>query len=382
MMKILFLSNYYTHHQQPLCEALDKLTGHNFTFAATERFSEERKRLGWNMQEDVAFVKSYEDLLAEDQNAVENADVVILGSAPLCLVGKRLKEKKLVFFYAERVYKSGYEIWKWLPRLFRFWMRYGRHSSLYLLAASGYTAADYAIHGAFLGKAYQWGYFPEKKEYALPELMGRKDPQKILWCGRFLDWKHPEAALTVAQRLKAEGYSFQMELLGTGPMEEALKSQAAREGLSDCVSFLGSMPADRVRAYMENAGIYLFTSDFHEGWGAVLNEAMNSGCAVVASHAIGSVPFLLEHGKNGLIYPNGDADSLYRHVKALLEDPRRQKRLGENAYQRITGQWNGETAARRLLELAQRLQQKENSTQYSEGPCSKAPVIWNNWFRG
>lgn len=51
------------------------------------------------------------------------------------------------------------------------------------------------------------------------------------------------------------------------------------------------MKASEVRSYMEKADIYLFTSDFNEGWGAVLNESMNSGCAVVASHAIGSVPF-------------------------------------------------------------------------------------------
>ena len=49
---------------------------------------------------------------------------------------------------------------------------------------------------------------------------------------------------------------------------------------------------------MEKSEIFLFTSDKGEGWGAVLNESMNSACAVVASHAIGSVPFLLKDGEN------------------------------------------------------------------------------------
>ncbi len=49
---------------------------------------------------------------------------------------------------------------------------------------------------------------------------------------------------------------------------------------------LGAMSPDKVRAYMERADVFLFTSDFNEGWGAVLNESMNSGCAVVASHAM------------------------------------------------------------------------------------------------
>ena len=48
-----------------------------------------------------------------------------------------------------------------------------------------------------------------------------------------------------------------------------------------------------------------------EGWGAVLNEAMNSGCACIASHAIGSAGFLIEHGENGFVYRDGDMDDFY-----------------------------------------------------------------------
>ena len=43
-------------------------------------------------------------------------------------------------------------------------------------------------------------------------------------------------------------------------------------------------PAD-VRKEMERADIFLFTSDYKEGWGAVLNEAMNARCAIVAVHS-------------------------------------------------------------------------------------------------
>lgn len=382
MMKILFISNYYTHHQQPLCEALDLLTAHNFVFVATEPFSEDRKRLGWRVQENISFVKEYEALVREDKDVILNADLVILGSAPLSLVKERLRAKKIVFFYAERVYKNGYQPLRWLPRLFRFWERYGRHRSMYLLAASGYTAVDYAIHGAFLGKTYRWGYFPETKQYDTAVLMEKKDPERILWCGRFLDWKHPEAAIEVARRLKAEGYSFSLEMIGMGDLEDQLKTQVARAGLSHCVSFPGAMSSAEVRTYMEAAGIYLFTSDFHEGWGAVLNEAMNSGCAVVASHSIGSVPFLLKHGENGLIYRNGDPDGLYEHVKSLLDNPKRQKQLGERAYQTVTQLWNAKTAAWRLMELVQEIQDKGHCALYPDGPCSKARVIGNNWFRG
>lgn len=381
-MKILFISNYYTHHQQPLCEALDRLTEHQFTFVELETFPEERKSLGWQRQTSVPFVKQYEELLRSENNEIMTADVVIIGSAPLSIIRNRLKAHKLVFLYAERIFKSGYQPLKWLPRLYRFWLRYGRHRSMYLLAASAYTTGDYVRHGAFCGKSYRWGYFPEAKKYDIHELHAGRNPLKMLWCGRLLDWKHPEAALSVAKRLKEDGYSFEMEFIGNGPLKAELKLQAQENGLSDCVRFLGSMSTSEVRAYMEATGIYLFTSDFKEGWGAVLNEAMNSGCAVVASHAIGAVPFLLRHGENGLIYHNGNTDELYEHVKFLLDQPERQRQLGIKAYQTIDEVWNANNAAERFLKLVEQIQRGGHCRLYEAGPCSKATVVWNNWYKG
>lgn len=381
-MKILFISNYYTHHQQPLCEALDALTHHQFTFVETEAFSEERKNAGWKMQTDVPFVKQYDELLDSRSNEIMAADVVILGSAPLSLVHDRLNANKLVFLYAERVYKNGYQPLKWLPRLYRFWSRYGRHRSMYLLCASAYTASDYALHGAFIGKSYRWGYFPETKEYDICRLNAGKNPAKLLWCGRFLKWKHPEAALDTAKRLKEDGIPYELDMIGTGPEEQSLRQSVLENGLSDCVRFLGVMSAEEVRRHMEKSGLFLFTSDFHEGWGAVVNEAMNSGCAVVASHAAGSVPFLIRHGENGLIYRSGDTNSLYNHVRSLLEHPERQRELGEAAYRTVLGAWNAENAAQRFLAAAERIQKSGSCDLYDDGPCSAATVVWNNWFKG
>ena len=112
----------------------------------------------------------------------------------------------------------------------------------------------------------------------------------------------------------------------------------------------------------------------------MLNEAMNSACAIVASHAIGSVPFLLEDGKNGYIYRNGDMNSLYDRTVRLIESPELREALGKAAYQTLSDEWNADTAAKRLLELSDALLQGKDGVLYESGPCSKARIIRNNWF--
>ena len=153
----------------------------------------------------------------------------------------------------------------------------------------------------------------------------------ILWVGRFLDWKHPDDALQVAKRLKAEGYAFTMNIIGTGELEQKLKVMIEQYQLNDCVHMLGSMPPERAREYMESSQIFLFTSDRNEGWGAVLNESMNSGCAVVASDAIGSVPYLMQDSENGLIYKSGDVNMLFEKVKWLLDNQSFAKKYGKKS---------------------------------------------------
>lgn len=378
-MKLIFLSNYYNHHQKPSCEAWHRLTGGDFRFVAMEEFSQERKAMGWG-DERAEFVVQYQADTAEAiKQQVCEADVVIYGSAPLSVVSQRLQASQPVFKYSERIYKRGSSLYKWPVRTIRFRRELGRYKKLYLLAASAYAPGDFAQHGVFRNKSYRWGYFPEAKRYEITELLTQKHPVKLLWCGRMLSWKHPEAALEVLRRLQENGVDAQLHFVGSGELEQSLRRQA--EPLGDRVIFHGSMSPEQVRREMETASIYLATSDFNEGWGAVINEAMNSGCAVVASHAMGAAPYLIDHGTNGLLYESGNVDGLYRKVQYLLTHPEIRESMGLAAYHTITQVWNAQVATERFLALSEALNQGKPGDLYPSGPCSKAPILKNNWFR-
>lgn len=372
-MSIVFLSNFYNHHQSDISRKLFALTGGQYHFVATEEMPEERRQLGYTDTCDV-FVLQYDSDPARIRQLIDDADAVIVGSAPECLLENRKKQKKLILRYSERPLKKGFQWWKYPMRWYR-WHKLNPHGvPIYMLCASAYTAPDYAKFGLFRNKALKWGYFPQCKIYEQPEAMiARKNTAEILWCGRFLDWKHPDDALIAVSRLKQEKYHFHLTIIGTGEMEEQLKAMTDSLGLTDCVTFTGAMPPERVRAAMERAGIYLMTSDRKEGWGAVVNEAMNSGCAIVASRMAGAVPYLVQDGVNGMIYDADCAGALYEKIRFLLEHPAEQQRMGAAAYETIVTTWNAETAAERLIQLLNALKDENDYTVlFESGPCSIA----------
>ncbi|MBQ4602618.1 MAG: glycosyltransferase family 4 protein [Clostridia bacterium] len=379
-MKLVFVSNYFNHHQKPFCEEMYKRLGEDFRFISTSEMREERKKLGYKQGEDLEYVllsHKSEEGKKEALSLINNADVVIAGAAPNELLTDRIKSGKLLFRYSERPFKKRISFLKKLYFAFDFRKKdLFKKKNIYMLCASGYAAADYASVGVYKGRTYKWGYFPEVKEYDIDELLSKKKRNTLLWCGRFLDWKHPDDALKLAAKLKESGYDFHLNIVGKGEMEEELKQLSLDLGLLDYVTFLGSMPPERVREYMEEAGIYLFTSDRKEGWGAVLNESMNSGCAVIANQAAGSVPYLLKNRENGLVYSLGEIDALYEKVKYLLDDPSKQAEYGANAYRTLTDMWNAETVVQRILELsAVLLRDKESFGLFDKGPCSIAEII-------
>ena len=386
-MKVAFFSNYLNHHQLSFCKAMDRLTDHQFIFAAFTPTPGFRRQLGYQeMNDKYPFVLKVYDNTENMDAAIAVAasyDLLILGSAPEFFVKYRMKKNLLTLIYSERLYR-GSIIYAFSPRgmihRFRTHTIYAR-KKLYLLCSSAYTAFDYMLSGAYIGKAYKWGYFPQYIEYDLNELWRKKQRHSVLWVGRLINLKHPEQALRVADKLIRAGFQFNMNIIGSGDMKEELELMIRNKQMGNYVHLLGNMKPDEVRSYMETTEVFLFTSDFHEGWGAVLNEAMNSGCAVIASHAIGSVPYLIDDGKNGLIYKNGDVNQLFILTKKLLENSEICQKMGEMAYKTISVKWNAETAAKRMITLAEDLQNKGNCTQYKDGPCSHAKIINNWWYK-
>lgn len=381
-MKIAFLSNYFNHHQKPLSDAFYSLLGDgNYYFIETMNMSESRKEMGWREITAPYVIKYSKENSTKVEDIIKTFDVIIHGSAPLSLVKQRYYHKeKLTFQYSERRYKT---ISRYLCYPI-YTIRSHYINKGYLLSASAYAPIDYLLSGMKLERCFRWGYFPEVKTYDSPEMLIEKKGLKhsqgvsILWAGRLIGLKHPESTIFVARRLKADGVNFELNIIGTGKLENKIMSLIQQYNLVDCVHMLGPMTQEEVRRHMEEADIFLFTSDRHEGWGAVLNESMNSGCAVVADENIGSVPYLIKDKENGLIYKSTNWQDLYNKVIYLVTHPKERKTMGKNAYNTMHNIWNSKTAAENFIKICESIIYNTDNP-IKVGPCSAAPLVMTKW---
>lgn len=379
-MTITFVSNYINHHQIPFSEACRKELGEGYRFIQTRPMEEERVAMGWEVDiKALPYVSCmYED---EDQcrKLIMESDIVIFGwTQREDIEQERLKSGRPVLRVSERLYREGQ--WKAVsPRglinKYKVHTRYRKNQAC-LLCAGAYVASDYHLIRAYPGKMFRFGYFPETITYRDGELNALKQNEgevQIVWAGRFMELKHPEFAVRIAKELKAEGKSFHMHMVGGGELECNIKAQTEEAGLTPYFTFYGYTRPEEVRRIMEKCHVHLFTSNYLEGWGAVVNEAMNSGCAVVANVEAGAVPFLIRHGENGLVY-KGSYKDFARQVKLLFDQPELIKRLGREAYLTIIRQWNPEHAAGELIRFCRDMQ-KGRILPAKQGPLSVAPVI-------
>ncbi len=382
-MKVVYVSNTCEHVVRPFCDGFYKEYGEDFVFIETENLDKARAGIGCLEERD--YVIRAEENKEYAKKLCAEADVVIYGAAPQEYIEMRIKENKPTIYYSERLFKKGY--WRYLvpstrKKVKEKYVIPSQNSNFYMLCASSFAAIDFKRINAFENRMYKWGYQVKINEKDVDALIGEKsaDGLDFVWVGRLIELKHCDHAIRVIKMLKDDGYEPRMKIIGSGAEEEKLKTLVSKLGLEKNVVFMGTCKIDETRSQMDKANIFMFTSDFGEGWGATLNECMNSACACVASHAAGSTNFLINDGKNGFVYKSGDVQSLYSKVKQLVEKREYREEIAKNAYETMVNLWNPDKSYKRLIELIDAILKGKTFDLYEDGPCSKALPIKENWY--
>jgi len=153
---------------------------------------------------------------------------------------------------------------------------------------------------------------------------GRAGPL-VLFAGRLEHEKGVESLLE-AWRLAAPGGAT-LALAGEGPLRELIP------GGEPSVRALGRIDSNELPALYAAADVLVLpsirTATFSEPWGLVVNEAMLQRTPIIASDAVGAVAGgLVRDGRNGLVFPAGDANALAARLRTLTGSAQLRERLG------------------------------------------------------
>ncbi len=390
-MKVVFVSNLITSHLLPFCNSMHKKLGDDFCFIQAKESTEDDPEKLWCLKRNISYVKFYSDDTNGADELIEMCDALICGWIDnFDLIRKRLDEKKLTLRVSERLFKEGRITGASLKDVLKYRREYikYRNNPYYLLCTGAYVAGDYSLFRGYTDKMYKFGYFPEMRKYHLDKLFAMKDSTgciEIAYAGRFLKMKHPEYLVWLARDLKRENDrraskgepllpDFHIHMIGDGELEHPLRSMVTEYKLLDKVFFYGYQKSEKVRTLMERCHILVFASDELEGWGSVINEAMNSACAVVTSVDAGAAPYLIKQWENGIVFPNDDYEALKGGVTYLMTHAHEREEMANRAYHTIIDEWNAQNAADTLVYMIDGWMQGLDHPPM-EGPLSKAPVV-------
>lgn len=391
-MKLVFYSVILNNHQANVADELWELTGHQYCFVELANLSGESRKGDTRNYEDCPYL-----LRAWESKEAYNKAMELARTAECCVFSgvlalpfqrERMKLGLFSFDMSERWLKKGF-VNLFSLAIFRMMFAYYWGSwykkPLYKLCCSAFAARDQQIVGTYRNRCYKWGYFTkvDKNDVEVFTDFSTSNIAQLMWCSRYLMWKHPELPILMAERLKKKGYRFLLDMYGDGEYKSKAMQLAQELGVTDVIRFCGNKPNDELMIDMRQHSIFLFTSDKKEGWGAVANECMSNGCVLVASEAIGSVPYLLKERGTGFTfiapkttssfdnYDKAALDSLCDKVEWLLNNPEKRKEMQKEAVKQMQQLWDPYIASKRLLVLIDCL--KSNSQiPFNDGPCSKA----------
>lgn len=182
---------------------------------------------------------------------------------------------------------------------------------------------------------------------AYPFRVRRAAVPKLVWLRSFHEMYDPELAVRVLVELRRTHPAATLAMYGVdkdGSLGRT-RAQAERLGVAEAVRFGGVVPKERVGEVLAEADIFLNTTRVDNMPVSVI-EAMACGLCVVSTNA-GGVPYLVNHGADGLLVKPENAAEMADAVRSILANAELSARLSAGAraraeqfsWHRVLPQW-------------------------------------------
>jgi glycosyltransferase involved in cell wall biosynthesis len=153
--------------------------------------------------------------------------------------------------------------------------------------------------------------------------------------------------LEVCARIQKEVQNVRVAVIGSGPLEGAMRQFIERSNLQGVVTMLGRRVD--IADLMSLASLLLLTSE-REGMPNVVMEAQALGVPVVAART-GGIPDLIEHGQSGLVVDGDDPMDFARACISILRDGDLAEKMGRSGAARMEGMFSRAAMAKGYLRI-------------------------------
>jgi glycosyltransferase involved in cell wall biosynthesis len=171
--------------------------------------------------------------------------------------------------------------------------------------------------------------------------------ETVIGCAGCLSWERGVQYLLQAMpAILARHPGARLVMVGSGPLEEELRTGAALAGVGDRVEFTGDR--DDLSSLLARCHLFVDAS-LGAGPAANLLEAMGAGCAIVATNTPQHRE-LVEHGRSALLVAPGSSHALAEAINTLLDQPALARKLAAAAQQAAL-RCSREQAAAELLRI-------------------------------
>lgn len=325
-MRLVFWLDCLSLHQLPyIVHLLDFEKVDDVVIAASEGVSEMRRNMGWKESDYPGLdrCKVYvrpcdeivESILAERP---EESWHFFSGINAFDYISNCLKKslkypvKRGVITESPITFALGRPNWKplWLHKV-RFLLqdyRYAKHIDC--VFAMGKKAVEYFKSVNDSWKVFSFMYCTQTVdvgEWSLPDTAD----VKLIFVGSLNKRKSPDTITKAMSICLSADKSFggKVTFVGDGEKRRPMEQYVKEHHLEECVDFLGYQPIEQGKLLMAQNDILILPS-LHDGWGAVVNEALQAGLYVVVSDACGAKDLVEEDPRLGCVFHRGDETQL------------------------------------------------------------------------
>lgn len=162
--------------------------------------------------------------------------------------------------------------------------------------------------------------------------------------------KRIDLLLSAIKRLKEEGYSVKLTVIGDGEMRPPLEEQIQSLGISNHIELLGKLERNRVNVYLKDSDCFVLDS-MSETFGVAYIEAIATGLPVIASKCGGPEDFV--NDSNGILIEKDNLDQLTNAMKYMLTNAKKYNH--EQISKHIAEKFSAETIAKKIMSEYEKL---------------------------